>query len=231
VEDELAMTQTRINTCRTVVLGVALALSVVACGKSAADAPAAGAAFATQPPKSAPPTTLPIGAECSVEALKAGAATKYPDSGLGEFKCTSTFAIAAIFPKGGAKAGLAGFFTASNNAWVLAADTAANGDVAAAAPPDFPADLVKDWQNAYVDPTKATTTTAPSSGGGSGSGSGCNSDVPERCTTLPPQASTTTTTTTSRSTTTTTKSSPSSSSPTTSRPNAPTSTARGGGLG
>ena len=54
---------------------------------------------------------------------------------------------------------------------MLLADTAANGDVAAAAPPDFPADLVKDWQGAYIDPTKATTTTAGSgSGGGSGTG-------------------------------------------------------------
>jgi hypothetical protein len=226
VEDELVMTPARMNTCRSVVLGLALALCVAACGKSSAEAPAEGAAFATLPPKTAAPTTLPIGAECTAEALKATASTKYPDVTLGEFRCTATFALATLFPKGGARAGLAGFFTAADNTWTLAADTAANGDVAAAAPPDFPADLVKQWQEAYVDPTKSPTTT--SGGSGTGGPGGCQVGEDASCTTTTTARATTTTTSKSSTTSQTT---PTTASTTSTTKPVTTTTKAGGGLG
>jgi hypothetical protein len=190
------MTRTRSQAALALALTLLVGLGLAACSKAAGDdAPAAGAAFATNPPKTTPPTTPPIGAECSQELVAAAAGVKYPNAKISDRFCTSTFAIATMFPAGGPKAGIVGFFTAANNAWVLVAETSPGGDIGGAAPTGFPDDLVKSWKGSYVDPTKATTTTLSVSSDNhdcSADGGKCNES---------------TTTTTAKTTTTTSKSS------------------------
>src|SRR6516162_2046306 len=144
------MTRTRGQAALALALTLFVGLGMAACSKaSGADAPAEGAAFATNPPKTAPPTTAPIGAECSQDLVSAAAGVKYPNAKIDDRFCTSTFAIATIFPAGGPKVGVVGFFTAANNAWVLAAETSPGGDLAGAAPTGFPDELIKSWKNSY----------------------------------------------------------------------------------
>jgi hypothetical protein len=223
------MTHSRTRTLAAMLALAFIGVGAVACAKANSDAPAEGAAFATLPPKTAVSTTLPIGADCTVDQLKDASAVQHPNADIENRKCTSTFAIATILPVGGPKAGLAGFYTAAGNVWTFVTAVPANGDVAAGAPPDFPPDLVTQWKDAYVDPTRTTTTTVGSdgsSGGSSGSPSCGLGDGQVPCTTTTTARATTTSTSKSS---TPTQSTTTPASPTTTKP--VTTTSRGGGLG
>lgn len=148
--------------------GVALAAATLvlgvggACGGGTSSTDS-GAPTPTPLGTNAPKTTVSVvatlSAPCEKKPLAEGLARSKPDATLGDFACSSTFAVATVEAPGLAQFGEAGWFhVVEDGKWTLIKTVPVDGNEFAAAPEGFPRAIYEQWLSAYKRPSRTSTT-------------------------------------------------------------------------
>jgi hypothetical protein len=133
-----------------------------ACG-SGSSSTDSGAPTPTPLGTNAPKTTVSVvatlSAPCEKKPLAEGLAKAKPDATLGDFACSSTFAVATVEGPGLAQFGEAGWFNVvADGQWTLIKTVKVDGNEFASAPEGFPRAIYEQWLSAYKRPSRTSTT-------------------------------------------------------------------------
>lgn len=134
-----------------------------ACGSSSSNDTTAGnptPTFDTKAPKTTATTAKSTStAECASKPLADALAKAKADAKLGDFACSSTFAVATVEGPGLTQFGEAGFFEANaDGQWVFVKTVKVDDATFAAAPEGFPRSVYDQWLPAYQRPSRTSTT-------------------------------------------------------------------------
>lgn len=141
-----------------------LAMSVAAaCGSSSSSSTQAGnptPTFDTKAPKTTATTAKGTAtAACESKPLAEALAKAKADAKLGDYACSSTFAVATVEGPGLAQFGEAGFFTAGTDGqWVFVKTVPVDGTTLSSAPEGFPKAIYDQWLPSYQRPSRTSTT-------------------------------------------------------------------------
>lgn len=156
------MRQTTVRGRALASLGALAALTVVAvaCSSSSEQGAATvGTPFQTNPPKTTPTTVKVNTATCAQKPLADALAKAKPEAKLGDYKCSSTFAVATVEGPGLAQFGEAGFFTVVDDGqWTFAKTVKVDDATLSSAPEGFPKAIYEEWLSAYRRPSRTSTT-------------------------------------------------------------------------
>lgn len=115
--------------------------------------------FDTNTPKTTPTTVVVKSAACERPPLAAALAKAKPDATLGDFACSSTFAVGTVEGPGLTQWGEAGFFTVvDDRAWTFVNTVKVDDATFSAAPKGFPQSVYQQWLPAFQRPARTSTT-------------------------------------------------------------------------
>lgn len=137
----------------------AVALGAACSASTTTDASNQAPTFQTNPPRTTPTTVVVKSATCDRKPLADALAKAKADATLGDFSCSSTFAVATVEGPGLTQWGEAGFFTVVDDGqWTLVKTVKVDDATLAAAPTGFPQTVYQQWLPQYQRPARTSTT-------------------------------------------------------------------------
>ncbi|MFN8039846.1 MAG: hypothetical protein U0Q07_11610 [Acidimicrobiales bacterium] len=149
------------STIRALIAATGVAVVAVGAACSSSSTPSSGPtpSFETNPPKTTPTTVVVKTAACDRPPLAAALAAAKADATLGDFACSSTFAVGTVEGPGLAQWGEAGFFTVvEDGQWSFVKTVKVDDATLSAAPTGFPQAVYQQWLPKYQRPARTSTT-------------------------------------------------------------------------